>query len=98
MRWPGRRRTDEAIEHYSKATELDPDFVEAHANLAVVLTREGRLVEAVKRFETAASLRPDSVELQRHLRRSLDRAAAARPSPGRDEADQPRPAPPSPPA
>ena len=39
------RRTDEAIDHYHKALQIDPDFVDAHNGLGVVLADLGRTMK-----------------------------------------------------
>lgn len=44
-------RTDEAIEHYKFALELDPDFSMARRNLALALAEKGRYDEAVEQLK-----------------------------------------------
>src|SRR5262249_39562040 len=36
----------------------DPDFVECHFNLGIVLAKSGRFAEAIEQFRSAADLRP----------------------------------------
>ena len=46
-------RTDEAMFHYLKAIEIQPDAALAHGNLAVGLEKKGRMVEAVSHYRIA---------------------------------------------
>jgi rhomboid protease GluP len=49
---------DDAKIHLEKAIELNPDFHEAHINLALVLLQENEVVEALKHAERAVELAP----------------------------------------
>jgi tetratricopeptide (TPR) repeat protein len=54
-------RRPEAIENYSKAVELKPDYWEARAELGGHLGLDGKLAEAKKQFEEVVRIRPDFV-------------------------------------
>ena len=49
----------EAIEYYSKAIEIDPEFAEAYLNLGVALTGTDGEAEAVDCFERALEIKPE---------------------------------------
>jgi tetratricopeptide (TPR) repeat protein len=51
FQWAG--NWDEAIRHYTKAGELDPNLGRAYAGLAAVYANQGRLSEAEKAFRDA---------------------------------------------
>ena len=70
-------RIDEAIEHYTRALELEPGFADAHNNLGVLLARSGRLSEAATRFEEALRLRPDYPEARQNVARAVRDCEAA---------------------
>ena len=53
---------DEAIEWYKQAIELDPQYAEAHCNMASALASQGRFAESlvpIKRGHELGSKRPD---------------------------------------
>lgn len=54
-------KTDEAIAHYNKALELDPNYGEGHYNLANALLRVGRTDEAVAHYEKALEIYPKNI-------------------------------------
>jgi len=60
-------RSSEAIAHYGKALAANPEFGEAHTNLAIALSGQGRLDEAKPHFEKALALHPDSAEALTNL-------------------------------
>jgi tetratricopeptide (TPR) repeat protein len=70
-------RLADAIAPLTRAVALQPDFVEAHANLGNVLLLSGRAADAVRAFETALRLRPDDYRLHENL--AAARAALVRP-------------------
>lgn len=47
------KNTDEAIKHFQKALEIEPEFTEAHYNLGILLRQKGNVDEAVKHFVKA---------------------------------------------
>ena len=53
---------DKSIELFSKATEIYPDFYEAHYNLAQILMSVGKNDEALKSLEKIDKLRPNDPE------------------------------------
>jgi tetratricopeptide (TPR) repeat protein len=52
-------REDEAVAHFQKALELNPDFAEAHNNLGNFLFQKGDVDEAMARYQKALELKPD---------------------------------------
>ena len=60
---------------------MQPDFLEAHNNLGILLARSGHLDEAIEQFRQALEIAPGSAE----VRRNLDIALG-----GRRRADDPR--------
>ena len=52
-------RAEEAVAQYRMALQLQPAYVEAHLNLALVLARLGRNGEAIAAYEAALRLKPD---------------------------------------
>jgi tetratricopeptide (TPR) repeat protein len=51
---------DEAIVHFQKALKIDPNFAEAHYNLALSCLQAGKVDDAIVHFQK-------SIELQPHL-------------------------------
>ena len=64
-------RCDEAINHYRKALQLDPDYAWAHHNLANALRAKGRLDEACDHYQQAIRLDPKNPEVQNGVRSVL---------------------------
>src|SRR5688572_4188200 len=60
-------KTDEAIAHYHKALELDPNYGEGHYNLANALLRLGRTEEAVAHYEKALEIYPKNISARYNL-------------------------------
>jgi tetratricopeptide (TPR) repeat protein len=60
-------RTDEAIAHYNKALELDPNYGEGHYNLANALLRLGRTEEAIAHYEKALEIYPKNISARHNL-------------------------------
>jgi Tfp pilus assembly protein PilF len=52
-------RMPEAIRDYERALELNPDFADAHVNLATALLQTGKGGEAVGHYARALRIRPD---------------------------------------
>jgi len=52
-------RLDEAIHHYGRALQANPDYAKAHNNLGSVLIMTGQLEGALKHFREAVRLEPD---------------------------------------
>ena len=51
-----------AAEHYQTALALQPDYAEAHYELAVVLLARDEVAEASRHYDEAIQLKPDWVE------------------------------------
>jgi Flp pilus assembly protein TadD len=64
-------RFDEAIEHYKKALETDPDPGLAHSNLGAALAELGRFEEAMQSFEHSVRSDPECIEGHVNLGRGL---------------------------
>jgi len=60
-------RLDEAIVHFTKATELDPSAPEGHMNLGNALKQQGHLGQAIERYRRALELKPDYAEAHLNL-------------------------------
>jgi tetratricopeptide (TPR) repeat protein len=52
-------RSDQALLHLSEAARLEPDYMEAQAELGVVYAETGRASQALDHFERALALEPD---------------------------------------
>jgi protein O-mannosyl-transferase len=53
---------DEAIVHYQKALQVNPDYAEAHNNLGYALFQKGAVDEAMVHFQKALQIKPDYAE------------------------------------
>jgi Flp pilus assembly protein TadD len=51
-------RPDAAIPHFETALRLNPDFADAHLNLALALRQLGRTQEAASHYSEAVRLNP----------------------------------------
>ena len=60
-------RLDEAMAHYRRAIELQPDYAPAYNNLASTLRAAGQVQDAVTTYEHALTLRPDYPEAHYNL-------------------------------
>ena len=49
-------RLGEALTHFTKATELDPNYAEAHMNVGIALAEAGRWEEAVPAYRRALAM------------------------------------------
>ena len=70
------RQWGRASEHLLEVVRRAPDFADAHANLAVCLTRLGRPDRALEAVDAALALAPDS-DRYRALRERISARAAA---------------------
>src|SRR3989454_1085864 len=52
----------EAIEHYTTALRIKPDYADAHINLGIALAQQGKPAEAIEHYPQALQLKPDSAE------------------------------------
>jgi tetratricopeptide (TPR) repeat protein len=53
-----RGRIDEAIDHYRKALEIEPNHAEAHNNLGLALAGRGRIDEAIDHYQRTLKIDP----------------------------------------
>lgn len=53
---------DQSIDHFVKAIQIKPDFVEAHYNLGVAFAKQGKWDQAIASFSMAIQLKPDLPE------------------------------------
>ena len=60
-------RSEEAIHHYLKAIEINPDYLEAHFNLGITYHNNGNTDEAIKQYLKALTLKSDSAEAYNYL-------------------------------
>ncbi len=60
-------RVDEAIPHFQKTLELNPDYVDAHNSFGIALEKKGRLDEAIEQYTKALALDPDHPQAQYNL-------------------------------
>jgi tetratricopeptide (TPR) repeat protein len=58
---------DEAMVHYQKALEINPDFAEAHNNLGNFLFQKGSVDEAMVHYQKALEINPDYAEAHYNL-------------------------------
>ena len=63
----GRGQVEEAIAHYRKALEINPDYALAHNNLGLTLASHGRFDEALVHYRKALEIRPDFAEAHNDL-------------------------------
>ena len=64
-------RLDEALRHFEKALEIDPDFAEARINFGITLAAQGRADEALGHFRRAVEARPDYADAHFNLGAAL---------------------------
>jgi len=62
---------DEAMVHYQKALEINPDDVEAHNNLGNVLFQKGDVDEAMVHYQKALEVNPDFAIAHNNLGNAL---------------------------
>jgi tetratricopeptide (TPR) repeat protein len=62
---------NEAIGHYSKALQGDPNLKQAHNNLGVALYKQGKVDEAITHFNEALRIAPDYAEAHYSLGMTL---------------------------
>ena len=64
-------RYGEAVSHYRRALEIDPDFAAAHGDLGAALQGLGRLDAAIESYEAALALAPDHAKAHYSLGNAL---------------------------
>jgi len=67
MALQARGALDEAIDAYTRALKLKPDYIEAHLNLGTAMFAKGRRTEAKRLFLQALELRPTQAEVLNNL-------------------------------
>jgi tetratricopeptide (TPR) repeat protein len=60
-------RVDEAMTHFQKALEIQPDYAEAHMNLGLAFFQLGRREEAIAQLQKAVDLQPDDAQARYNL-------------------------------
>lgn len=60
-------KASEAVEHYRKAIEVKPGYLDAHVNLGVALSSLRRFDEAIDSYQKAIRIKPDSIEARINL-------------------------------
>ena len=64
-------RVDEAIVHYQKALQINPDSAKTHDNLGNALFTKGRVDEAIVHYQKALQINPDSAKTHNNLGNAL---------------------------
>lgn len=64
-------RSEQAVEQYRKALELDPNYADAHNNLGISLAEQAAYGEAHQHFALASELAPENPTYRHNLGRSL---------------------------
>jgi len=62
-----RGQLDEAMMHFQKAVEIQPDFAETYNNIGIVYWDKGRLDEAIAQFEKALKIQPENPQAYNNL-------------------------------
>jgi tetratricopeptide (TPR) repeat protein len=62
-----KRKVNEAVAHYQKAVELNPQFAQANNNLGYALTQEGRFSDAIAPLQKAVELNPNYAKAHNNL-------------------------------
>ena len=67
----GVERVEEAIAHYQRALELQPDLPTAHYNLAVAFLRQKRWDDAIPHLQAALRIDPNYPDANYFLNEAL---------------------------
>jgi tetratricopeptide (TPR) repeat protein len=62
---------DEAIAHFQKAMQINPDYADAHYNLGVARFRTGRVDDAIAQYQKALQINPDFAQAHNNLGNAL---------------------------
>ncbi len=62
-----RGRTEEAVRHYQKALQINPDCVDCNNNLGTALLRQGKLNKALECFRHALAVDPTFAEAHNNM-------------------------------
>jgi len=89
-------RIDEAIGHYVKALQLQPDLAEVHYNLGNALERQGRVNEAIRHYKMALDLatQQNKQDLAKSSKAKISQHEAGTPFPERRSSPDQTPTPP----
>ncbi len=63
----GRGQVDEAIAHYRKALEIEPNSAATHSNLGMALAGRGQVDEAITHYRKALEIQPNRAEAHHNL-------------------------------
>ena len=69
--WQNRGVFQIARLHYQEALRIKPNYAEVHNNLALILMKEGKVVEAETGFREALKYKPDLAEMHNNLGAAL---------------------------
>jgi tetratricopeptide (TPR) repeat protein len=58
---------DEAIVHFQKALQINPDYAEAHNNLGNALLQKGQVDEAIAQYQKTLQIKPERAEVHNNL-------------------------------
>ncbi len=64
-------KINEAISHFQKALQINPDYADAHYNLGNALLQKGDVDEAIAQYQRALQIHPDYVEASYNLGNAL---------------------------
>jgi protein O-mannosyl-transferase len=64
-------QVDEAVAHYQKALQTEPDYAEARLNLGTVLLFKGLVHDGIAQYQLALKAKPDYVEARLILGKAL---------------------------
>jgi tetratricopeptide (TPR) repeat protein len=68
-------RLAEAIQAYTRATQLDPGYFEAYYNLGLAATEAGNPESALRAYETGLAVRPESLDARYNFALALKQAS-----------------------
>ena len=64
-------KVDEAITHFQKALQINPDYAEACYNLGNALLQKGRVDEAIAQYQKALQITPNNTKAHNNLGNAL---------------------------
>jgi protein O-mannosyl-transferase len=62
---------DEAMAHFQKAVDLNPNYAEAHNNLGIALSEKGRAADGMAEFQKALEIEPNNFDAHSNLGEAL---------------------------
>jgi len=66
-----RGKLDEALPHFQRALQSNPDYAEAHNNLGAILFQKGKVDEAIPHFQEALRIKPGYAHAESNLGNAL---------------------------